>query len=222
MSDFLTEEQQLVEIKQWLDTHGKTLMFVIALIAGSYFGYQGWGSYQKSTAQAAAALYQEMTTAADNVKQDKTNQDKAEKLASRLKSEYKNTTYAQFAAFFIAKFAVEQKKYDAAIEELQWVIDRKPAEPIQLIAQLRLARAWLAKGDAEKALNVIENVQAGSFAASYEELKGDIYSQLGKTDLARAAYQKGMDAAKEQDTLDHRSVLEMKLDDLATSKDVTK
>jgi predicted negative regulator of RcsB-dependent stress response len=222
VSDFLTEEQQLAEIKQWFEKYGKIVLLVVSTITFSFFGYQGWQYYQKTTAQAAAAVYQEMTVTIAAIEQDKSNQDKAEKLANRLKTEYKRTTYAQFAALFIAKFAVEQKKYDQAIEELQWVLDRHPAEPIKLTTQLRLARVWLAKEDAIKALSFIENVQAGAFTASYEELKGDVYIKLGKTNEARVAYQKAVDAAKQADALEHRSILEMKLDDLAIAKDATK
>jgi predicted negative regulator of RcsB-dependent stress response len=222
VSEFLTEEQQLIEIKQWLERYGKIIALAISMVALSYFGYQGWQQYQKSTAQAAATMYQEMNATITAIEKDKTNQDKAEKLANRLKTEFARTTYAQFAALFIAKFAVEQKKYDQAIAELQWVLDRKPAEPIKLITQLRLSRVWLAKDDATKALSIIENVEAGAFTASYEELKGDIYSKLGKTKEARESYKKGLEAAKQADTLDHRSILEMKLDDLASAKDDNK
>jgi predicted negative regulator of RcsB-dependent stress response len=222
VSDFLTEEQQLAEIKQWFEKYGKIVLLAVSMVGLSYFGYHGWGKYQKATAQAASAMYQEMNTAIAAIDKDKSNQDKAEKLANRLKTEYARTTYAQFAALFIAKFAVEQKKYDQAIAELQWVLDRKPADPIKLITQLRLSRVWLAKDDAAKALSIIENVEAGAFTASYEELKGDIYSKLGNTNKARESYQKGFNAAKEADTLEHRSVLEMKLDDLAIAKDDNK
>jgi len=51
-----------------------------------------------------------------------------------------------------------------------------------------------------------------AFSASYEELKGDIYTRQGDIDKAKIAYQQALSGM--QDELKDNSFLQMKIDDI--------
>jgi predicted negative regulator of RcsB-dependent stress response len=68
-----------------------------------------------------------------------------------------------------------------------------------------------AEGDPAAAIKVLESVDAGMFAASYDELKGDLYAAAGDRDQARAAYRK---AIAELNSGAGSDLVQMKLDDL--------
>ena len=69
-----------------------------------------------------------------------------------------------------------------------------------------------AQNKAEDALKLLDAKVAPAFAASREELKGDLLVQLGRADDAHAAYEKAKAALSEDAAV---GGLQMKLDDLA-------
>jgi predicted negative regulator of RcsB-dependent stress response len=80
------------------------------------------------------------------------------------------------------------------------------------IARQRLARVLAAQNKAEDALKLLDGQVDKAFAASREELRGDLLVQLGRTDDAYAAYKKAKASLSEEAAV---GGLQMKLDDLA-------
>ena len=64
---------------------------------------------------------------------------------------------------------------------------------LQHIARIRIARIKLQQNLYNEALQVLETESMGSFAAKYEEIKGDIFSKKGEFLKAQAAYLKALD-----------------------------
>lgn len=84
---------------------------------------------------------------------------------------------------------------------------------VELIAQLRLARLLLGRGEAQKALNAINALAADGYVAEREQVRGDALLALGRADEARKAYDAAlavMDVAAQQ-----RRTLEARRDDVA-------
>ena len=97
-----------------------------------------------------------------------------------------------------------------AADELQWVLNNKPADDLELLATLRLARVEAARGNANKALALVEAKEAENMTSAYEEAKGDFHISLGHYEAAYTAYQAAIDA---EDTGNTRqmSILRLKL-----------
>ncbi|MCY1450542.1 Tetratricopeptide repeat-like domain protein [compost metagenome] len=112
----------------------------------------------------------------------------------------------------MAKVAVEAGKLDDAAAELKAVLDKPADATLGELARQRLARVLAAQGKAEDAIKLLEGDADKAFAASREELKGDLLVQLGRTDDAHAAYLKAKAALPEDAAV---GGLQMKLDDLA-------
>ena len=106
---------------------------------------------------------------------------------------------------------------DAAETSLQWIIDNEQGgllseanEGLVLTTNLRLGRIILAKGDAERALALVNNLDPKTFEAGYSELRGDIYLAMGREVDARDAYIAAQQAGSSSNGL------RMKLDDLSS------
>jgi predicted negative regulator of RcsB-dependent stress response len=206
-----TEEEQIAQIKDWWQRNGKPMLTGGALALAVVFGWQAWQKYQTNQAQGASIIYQQLLEAALNPSGTPDSAKVAE-LAGKLKSDFGGTHYAQYGSLFVAKVAVEAGKLDDAAAELKAVLDKPADATLGELARQRLARVLAAQGKAEDAIKLLEGDADKAFAASREELKGDLLVQLGRTDDAHAAYLKAKAALPEDAAV---GGLQMKLDDLA-------
>ncbi|MDO9616930.1 MAG: tetratricopeptide repeat protein [Pseudomonas sp.] len=182
---------------------------VLALVV--VFGWQGWQKYQANQSQGASLVYQQLLEAALDPS-GKPDAGKVAELANTLKKDFSGTHYAQYGSLFVAKVAVEAGKLDDAASELQAIVDKPADDSLAELARQRLARVLAAQDKAEDALKLLDAKVAPAFAASREELKGDLLVQLGRADDAHAAYEKAKAALSEDAAV---GGLQMKLDDLA-------
>ncbi|MDX1492279.1 MAG: tetratricopeptide repeat protein [Pseudohongiellaceae bacterium] len=211
---FSTEEEETIEsLKRWWKENGSSLLIAVVVVFGGYFGWNAYQSSQQATAAAASDLYEQLGNAvivAPGTQLSDAARSEANMVIGQLKSEYSDTIYASYAALFAARLAVEADDLSTAEAELQWLIDNAPSGDEALIrtATSRLARVVLAQGDADRALGILDSVDAGVFAAEFAELRGDIYVAMGQTTQAEASYQEAVEAGSTSATL------QMKLDDV--------
>jgi len=137
-------------------------------------------------------------------------------LGAQLRSEHSGSTYAKLGSLFAAQQSVRSDDLDAAETSLQWILDNEQGgllseadEGLLLTTNLRLGRIILAKGDAERALALVNNIAPKTFEAGYSELRGDIYTVMGRDVDARDAYIAAQEAGSSSDGL------RMKLDELS-------
>ncbi|WP_394374845.1 YfgM family protein [Stutzerimonas frequens] len=205
-----TEEEQLAQIKEWWQRNGKPLMLgaVIALVL--VFGWQFWQKHQINQAQSASVLYQQLLTAA--LESGEVDAAEVSRLGNLLKKDFAGTHYAQYGSLFIAKVAVEAGRLDEAASELRAILDKPADKTLDELARQRLARVLAAQNKADEALKLLDGEADKAFAASREELKGDLLVQLGRDDEAHAAYSKAKESLSQDAAI---GGLQMKLDDLA-------
>lgn len=205
-----TEEEQLAQIKEWWQRNGKPLMLgaVIALVL--VFGWQFWQKHQINQAQSASVLYQQLLTAA--LESGEVDAAEVSRLGNLLKKDFAGTHYAQYGSLFIAKVAVEAGRLDEAASELRAILDKPADKTLDELARQRLARVLAAQDKADEALKLLDGEADKAFAASREELKGDLLVQLGRDEEAHAAYSKAKESLSQDAAI---GGLQMKLDDLA-------
>ena len=71
-------------------------------------------------------------------------------------------------------------------------MDNADKEVFKAIARLRLARVEAARGDLDKALQLVQGIDAGEMKSAYEEVKGDFYLEQGNNSAAYSAYQSAL------------------------------
>lgn len=217
----LSEEEQIEALKRWWAENGRSTVIAVVTALAIVFGYQGWQNHEREQGEAASALYQNLLDALQVQSPiDKPADDKvktAKFLAQQLKDDYSGTTYATFAAFYMARLAVDDKDLKAAEQELQWALDHGVDDSLKPLAHIRMARVRLGLGKPEDALRALEGVEPGAMRPTYEEVKGDIYFSMGDKEKAKEAYQRAVNGLAEGE---NRPALQMKLDDLKTAENV--
>jgi len=218
---YTTEEQQVEAIKKWFKQNGASTLLTIAIALSLVFGWQAWTRSQDEKQQAASVLYQDMIEALALVQ----NPAEAEKqsstvrhLGGQLIEEYPSIQYAHFAALAIAKLEVEKGDLAAAAERLQWVVEQETGKPLGNVAKVRLARVLSAQEKYDEGLKLLSGPLDPSIRVLAEEVKGDIYVQMGEEFEARAAYQRSIDVAT-SDGAQKDGLVQMKLDDLTVASE---
>lgn len=209
------EDEQLQAIKTWWKDNGNSIFWGAIIAVVAVLGWRFYDTRIQQSGEAAALIYQSLAEASQKENADPNNpeQIKLYQNATKLMEEYESTSYAQFAALFLAREAVAKKDWPEAEKQLNWVLAHKPKDEIKNIAVLRLARIQAAKGDFDAAIKTAELVTSEKEKSLAEEVKGDIYKAKGDNQKARAAYQAAIDAEKLGGM--GKPLLQMKLDDLA-------
>lgn len=134
-------------------------------------------------------------------------------LAEQLMADYDGTPYAVHAAFSLAKFSVDAGDLERAAEVLEWAVDNTGDDDGVLhIARVRLAMVWLALGESESVVALLENQDGAGFAARYYELLGDAHLLNGDANAAARAYQHSLASQTENSV--QRDLLKLKVDNL--------
>jgi predicted negative regulator of RcsB-dependent stress response len=213
-----TEEEQVEAIKNWWNENGKSLVVTIAVVLAGYFGWNGYQDNLRAEGEAASSIYQQLVSQATKPLAEQSEADKRELevVAAQLKTEYPGTLYAQFGGLYLAKFAIEANNFDGAATELQALVDAGKKGPVTYLAQVRLARVFIQLEKLDEALALVTTTPEASFAAQYEETKGDVLFAKGDLSAALTAYQTARTSAAALGI--NTQVLQRKIDDLAGAK----
>lgn len=202
-----TETEQLELLKKWWDEYGTAAIvgIIIALVLG--FGWRYWQQHREQKLAHVSMRYEQLLTNVVNG-----NSDAVENNANRLIERYPHTPYTQLAALQLARQDVYQNKFPNAEEKLQWVMKHGDNSALREVARLRLARVYLTGNQAQKALDILGDTDDKAYQPIALELKGDVYTVLGKVAQARDAYQQALKALPEFAVM--QPLLKMKLDNL--------
>lgn len=181
--EYVSDEQQVEQIKKWWAANGSSIIIGIVLGVGGIMGWRFWGEHQMTQSAQASTYFEAMLFEVKN------NQfDKAEQSANTIINDYNGTPYVVYSQLALAKIQFEKKEYDKAALTYQSIIDKNGADSISFIARKRLADVYIDAKQLDKALTVLSVDYPSSFAAAFEERKGDIYRYQGKKAEANSAY----------------------------------
>ena len=208
MDIYASDEEKSEAIKQWWRENGLAVAAGVALGIVAIFGSRYWFSYQAAQAEQAAVMYQQSL-----VTMSEGDLQAAQTTVSQLQTDYASTPYAAFATTEMATQLANNDDSDAAIAQLQWVVDNAELAAQQDLARLRLARLKMDAGDFDAAMQLTENAQTKGFASLFTELQGDIFAAQGSAEQAQKAYQSAMNNVSSNDP--RHGLLQMKRDDVA-------
>lgn len=216
MSVHLTEEEQLETLKRWWKEHGKSTLAVVFISLAGFFGFKGWQDHQQQQREEASAQYQSLLEALSAGETGLSAEQKttATHLAETLRNDFAGTIYAAQAALISARLAVDDQRLDDAATQLQWVLDHSADdEGLAAIARLRLAQVNFAQDKPDAALALLQQAQAGAFAAAYAELRGDILAATQRAEEAQTAYKLALNHLPADDA-GRLQIVEMKLNNV--------
>jgi predicted negative regulator of RcsB-dependent stress response len=211
MDIYASDEEKGEAIKQWWRDNGRNVVLLITLVAAASIGGRYWLSSQQLAKETASYNYHQVLSA---ISQDEA--EKADSLTQVLVSDYAKTPYSVFAAIDMASQAQKANDLATAKTYYQWVIQNASSVAHQELAHLRLASLFYSENDYESALQQIDLIHSLAYVSLRDELKGDIFVEQGKNDLARAAYQQAIISLSVNEP--RQVSIQMKLDNIAQSK----
>lgn len=204
MEEYVSESQQIEQIKGWASANGPWLLAGVAIALIGFSGYTQWGRWQESKGIRANERYSQVLDAL--ARNDRAG---ATKLADALRADYGRTPYPDQADLAVARAEVEANELPAAEARLGTVVGHTGDPALRLLARYRLARVQRAAGHADAALKTLDAEPARGFAAAFAELRGDIALDRGDRDAALKAYQAAEAGTHEE--LVNRELLDLKI-----------
>ncbi|HSW71251.1 MAG TPA: tetratricopeptide repeat protein [Gammaproteobacteria bacterium] len=210
MTDYLTEQEQVEQLKKLLKTYGIPALVGILIGIAIFYGWNYYQVYRSRVLSHASGVYDEMLTdrAQNNVQE---TQIQAEKLLRH----YPATPYGEIAALVLAREAVNKQNYPEAIKQFTRVEKQGLSPSIRQVARLRLARLFLEQQKPEAALSELKKIEDQSYSGLIDEVRGDAYLAKNQTSEARQAYQQALQELPQAEEI--RPLLQMKLNNLATT-----
>lgn len=181
----LEEQEQLDQIKHFWKQYGNAITWLVIAVLGSFASWNFYNYWQRSQAQQAAALFDEVdraVQAADAARMDRVFGD--------MKDKFSSTAYAQQAGLLVARQYINLNKPDAAKSALGWVAEKSSDPGYQALARLRLAAIAMESKNYDEALGLLNSAYPPSFEALVADRKGDVFVLQGDKVKAVAEYDK--------------------------------
>ncbi len=204
MDDFLSEQEQIDEIKSVVKQNAPWAIAGIVLGVIGLVGYQQWNAWLDRQAIVASQKYSSVIDALSQ--KDVAT---ATQLVDELSSHYARTPYPDLAALVLARFDVESDKLDDAMGLLKKVAENARDADLKNVAWLRLARVQRAAHQYEAALTTLAKAPAGDAAAPFADVRGDVLLDQGDKAGALKAWNEAL-AVKTQGLI-NRELVELKV-----------
>ncbi|MEY4098881.1 MAG: hypothetical protein RL300_52 [Pseudomonadota bacterium] len=203
----LEEQEQLDQIKHFWKQYGNAITWVLIVVMGGFASWNFYRYWQRTQAQQAAALFDEVdraVTAADAARMERVFADMKDKFAS--------TVYAQQSGLLVARQYVNLGKSDAAKAALAWVAEQSSDAGYQALARLRLAGISIESKNFDEALKLLAMSYPASFEALVADRKGDVFVLQGDKAKAVTEYEKAYRLFEPR--TEYRRLVEVKLNAL--------
>jgi predicted negative regulator of RcsB-dependent stress response len=206
----LEEQEQLDQLKAFWEEYGNLITAVLVIAVGAYLAWLGWNAWQRDQGAKAGAMYDELTRSAQAG-----DAARAGSIFGDMKERYPRTAFTAQGGLLAAKLADDKGQLDAARADLAWVAESASESAYRATARLRLSGLSLDAKKYNDALKQLDAIDVPEFVALAADRRGDVLAAEGKTDEAKAAYQKAWSAMDPK--VDYRRLVEAKLDVLGAA-----
>lgn len=201
------EQEELEALQKWWKENGRAVVVGLVLGLGGVVGWTTWQSRTEAAAERVSLAYQsmvELATADDHVE--------ALLQADQIVQDHPDSEYAALASLLGAKSAFAAGRADDAFRRLGWVIENAGRAELRDVARIRSAQLLLDEGKQGAGLEMLAKINTPAFAATVEELRGDILADSRESEAAAKAYEAAL--ASDSIASGTRVRVQMKLDDL--------
>ncbi|MCA1798538.1 MAG: tetratricopeptide repeat protein [Xanthomonadaceae bacterium] len=205
-----TDEETVENLRKWWSENGPWIIGGLALGALVLFGWRYWNEWRENQLAHASNSYRELVAEAE-----RGDLPHAAGIANELRERRLAGPYVDFAALALAHHALAQGEVEAARAELEGLLAQSSDVHTLTLARLRLARIELADGAFDRAAQLLDTQDTGSFAPLYAELRGDLAAARGDTAAAAVAYREAL--ASTAEGVADRALIRIKLDNLGAS-----
>lgn len=210
MDHYVSETEQVEQLKRWWKDNGRALVFGLVVGLGGLAAYRYWDASQTARAAEASLNYEHFLEMLG-----KAPDDNAVKSGHGIVEAYPDSVYARLTTLLLARIAVDKKDYVEAKKLLGTLTATKDSGELANVARARLARILLAEGAIKEAQAELAAIPALADGERYSELRGDVLAASGDAAGARAKYLEAM-AEAEKLGLDSETI-QLKLDNLTVA-----
>ncbi|MDR0735885.1 MAG: tetratricopeptide repeat protein, partial [Zoogloeaceae bacterium] len=183
----LEEQEQVENLKAWWKQYGNLAVGCVCALALAVAGWTAWNGHQARQAAQSGEIYAALQQAIG-----KNDSVQVRGLTGELTDKYGNTSYASMGVLLAARHAIGAGDAKTARAQFAWVVEHGKDEFAD-IARLRLAGLLLDEHEYDEAMKWLARPPAAAFAASYAELRGDVFLAQEKVAEAKAAWQEARD-----------------------------
>lgn len=202
------EQEQLV--KQWLKDNMLTIALGIALGIGGLWGYGYWQNSKAQKQQDGAIEFLQIDKVIELGELDE-----AQTMLDNYQQQYGANLFALKGRMQLADKRLKKQQLDQAKAQYQQVISGAAEPALKELAQLRLARLFLAADQPKQAQQQLDTIKSKAYRSMVDEIRGDIYITEGQADKAKDAYRL---ALNDGEGYSGRQIVEMKIADISTTK----
>lgn len=203
----LEEQEQLDQIKHFWKQYGNGITWLLIVVLGAFASWNFYHYWQRSQAQQAAALFDEVDRAVQSA-----DAARMDRVFSDMKDKFSSTAFAQQAGLLVARQYINLGKQDSAKAALGWVAEKSSDTGYQALARLRLASISMESKNFEEALSLLNMTYPASFDALVADRKGDLFVLQGDKAKAVAEYEKAYRLFDPR--IEYRRLVEVKLNAL--------
>ncbi|PIE46368.1 MAG: hypothetical protein CSA44_00190 [Gammaproteobacteria bacterium] len=179
-----TDEEREELVKKWISDYWLTIVVIVLLAMGALYGLKYYRQSKQDALHAAGAELVAVEKAL-STKQLKTAVTKT----TMLQQTEKDSSFPVVASLSLAQRYYQEKNYNAAIEQYDWLIQNAGDSAIRDIARLRKARAQADANEINQAVSTLSTVEGQRFTTEGNLLKGDILLADGQFEAAKQAYE---------------------------------
>ncbi|MCG8369689.1 MAG: tetratricopeptide repeat protein [Proteobacteria bacterium] len=201
MDDLLSEKEQIEQMRAWWSEYGGYVIGGLAIGVASLLGWNYWQDSRLEAQTEGSAMWEALS---EHVVDG--SLEEAEAVAGELGSVYAGTVYAAQARLAMARLYMDRNRDQDAADVLGELLASDADAPMKHVARTRLARILLYQGKAREVVDLLEGQASDAFAATWNELLGDAYHELGRIGDAQAAYQNALLDPAAQATVDRQLV----------------
>jgi predicted negative regulator of RcsB-dependent stress response len=203
----LEEQEQIDALKHFWREYGRLVITAAVAFIVGVGGTQGWKHYKRTQAEQASLQFVKLEEALA-----KGDVNEIRNVGGEIIDKFTSTSYAPMAALVVAKTEREAGDLDAAVQRLQWALDKADTEEVRLLAGLRLAAIRLDQEQYDAALKLLDVKTTPAFVGLYADLRGDVMVAQGNIAEARAQYRSALENSSQ--TGGWRDLVQLKLDAL--------
>ncbi|MBE2897503.1 tetratricopeptide repeat protein [Pasteurellaceae bacterium 20609_3] len=180
---YITEEQQVEELKSWWKENSKVIITTLILVFASVLGWRYWQNYQLNSRLAASNDYEQVLSAYQADPKNNAG------LLEQFVKEHEGSSYAVFALFEQAKRALDNNQLEQAQQLLTQAQSMSKDSELKAIATVRLASVQLQANAFEAAVNTLNSLGEAAYNGVKQRLLGEAYLGLNDKEKAKAAFE---------------------------------
>ncbi len=179
-----TDEEREELVKQWIKDYWLMLVVVLVGAIGAVYGLNYYKQSKLNELNETATKTEVIGEALRN-----NEVERAQELVNAIQTNEKDTSFSAVATLSLAQKYFNNKNYDKAAQQYDWVITQSDDVAMRNLARLRKARTLSDAKQVQAAIDTLNSIEGNVNLLETALLKGDILLADKQFEKAKKAYE---------------------------------